>query len=366
MPGDRQVTADPIASRSPEAVRAALEKAEVDPFAVAQILRLHEHARAKTLSLKGAADLIHYSQAVVSEIFSGGYKGNYVRVAKAIDRYFAEAENRRIFGGCRDFARTEIATALWKLFEKTRYSRAIQIVQSPEQLGKSIAAREYAAAHNSGRTLLLKLQPGGNSNPFGVFLRDLAERTGVETQHGKMLDMRMAIRRELEGCDLVIVDEAHLIAHWPDKPVRDFLDYLRVEIHADGARGVVLIATDSDMLTLLQQFRQRTRYNLGQLLGRMANQHTITLRADEIPFDDVRLLVERYFKPRVATLRKLYDLATRPHCGRFIPPRRLTVNVRHLLVGTLGLSAAAAAHAQRAVAYLHGLQPLAESEREAA
>jgi len=315
MQGERQVTGDPIATRSPEDVRAVLEKTEWDQNAIEQIVRLHEIARSEKLSVKELAGLVHYSPAVVSELFNGTYKGNPVRVAKNIERMFSDRENKRIFGGKRDFVRTTIAESLWRIAEKTRYSRAIQIIQSPEQLGKSRALVEYTAQHNSGRTVMLKLQPGGNSNPFGVFLRDLAAAVGVEAAHDKIMDVRMNIRRELAGCDLVILDEFHLIEHWPDKPIRDLLDYLRVEIHNDGQRGVLAVATDSDMMTLLDGFRRRTRYNLGQLMGRMANQHTVTIRADEIPFDDVKLLIERYFKPRAATLRKLFDLACRPHCG---------------------------------------------------
>jgi hypothetical protein len=43
----------------------------------------------------------------------------------------------------------------------------------------------------------------------------------------------------------------------------------------------------------------------------------LELLPDEIPFDDVRALVERYFHPRKATLDKLYDITTRGKLGHF-------------------------------------------------
>jgi hypothetical protein len=89
---------------------------------------------------------------------------------------------------------------------------------------------------------------------------------------------------------------------------------LRIELHQDGKRGVVLIATNSDMLTLIDAFRTRTRYNVGQLLGRMCNQ-VMQLYPDELPIEDVRLICERFGKFRATTIRKLHDLATREHLG---------------------------------------------------
>ncbi len=307
---------DPIADRATETVAAALAQAGVDRDAVEQVCRLHTYAREKQLSVKAVANLTHMSDSSVSQLFAGKYPGNYIQRAAHIRRFFSDAANRRIFGGVRDYVPTETARVLWRIFDRTRYNRRIQIVQSEEQLGKSRAAEQYAVEHNSGRTILLQLAEAGISNPYGVFVRDLAAACSVTVDHVKAIDLRYKILGALDDCDLLILDEFHLVEAWSDKAVRALLDFLRIQLHANGRRGIVLVATNSDVMTLLQSFRTRARYNLGQLIGRMNNE-TLELYAEDVPIDDVRLLVERYYKPGKTTVAKLHDIVTRPKLGHF-------------------------------------------------
>lgn len=318
MPTDRhdQLT-DTLSDRSEADLRARLEEQEVEPYAVEQAVWLLSYARQHSLSIKALAKRVKCSGSVLSQVFNARYPGNYTLRARLFERFRNEEANRELFGGRDDFVKTRIAESLWTIFEKTRYARRIQIIQSPEQLGKSRAALEYTHANNGGHTIMTTLKPGCTSNPTGIFLRDLAIAAGVRSNVGrKIIDVRYDVHDALEVCDLVIVDEFHQVEHWPDRAVRDILDYIRIELFADGQRGVVLIATNSDVLSLLQTFRKRTRYNLGQLLGRMCNE-VLDIAPDEVPVEDVRLLVERYFKPRKSTVEKLHDLATRPRIGHF-------------------------------------------------
>lgn len=307
-----------IKDRTDQAISSALATAglEGDDHAsvLAKLCALRDYARAEDIGLKELAARSRISTSALSQLFAGVYPGSYTGRAQAIDKFLVDLEKIRIFGGRDDFLPLEITRAWWRMFEQTRYNRRIQIVQSPEQLGKSRAAREYTARNNGGRTNMVTLQPGGSSNPFGVFLRDLAAALRLSIDHRKIIDIRYAVRSALAVCDLLILDEVHLIEHWPDKAVRDLLDYVRIELHADGARGVVLIATNSDLVTLLDTFRRRTRYNLGQLLGRMCND-VRTLDPSDVPYADVEALAHRYWRARKATVNKLYDVVTRPRRG---------------------------------------------------
>jgi len=308
------IKGDPIADRTPSQIKHAL--ADKDEQAVALLLKLHQYAQDNRLGLKPLAVRCGIPQGTLSQLFSGAYGGNYSTRCKSIEKFFYDLEKKRIFGGCRDFVATETATSLWTIFEKTRYNRRIQIIQSEEQLGKSIAAREYAKRNNGGRTIMVTLKSGGSSSGFGVFLRDLAIETGVYTQAKKIMDLRYDIREKLSTCDLIIIDELHQLASWPDRIIRSFLEFVRIELHEDGERGIVLIATNHDTMTLLQEFRHRSRYNLGQLLGRMCNE-VLELTPDAIPVKDVVALVGRYFSAKKETINKLYDLITRPKIGHF-------------------------------------------------
>lgn len=312
------VAAIALSARTKPATLAALEEAGVSEFAQGQIWRLVEFAQAakKPMGVSELSEKTKIPQGTLSQLISGKYPGNYDARARRIEQFFYDEENRRLFGGCRDFVQTQVAKSLWHIFDKTRYNRRIQIIQSEEQLGKTRAADEYTHAHNSGRTIMITLKPGGSNNPFGVFMRDLARTLGLSVDHVKAMDLRFEIQDELKACDLIIMDEVHQLEHWPDKAVKDFLDYTRIELHDNGKRGIIWIATNSDVMGLLNAFKSRARYNVGQLLGRMCNQ-ILELYPDEIPLEDVRDLVERYYKPSKATLGKLYDLCCRPKLGHF-------------------------------------------------
>lgn len=307
-----------LVDRNPADLRKALEKAEVSDYAVGQIVWLLDYARANSRSIKTLAiETGISSSGVISQMFNARYPGNYILRARKIEKFRLDQAKRSLFAGRDDFVETTLYKSLAGIFDKTRYARRIQVIQSPEQLGKSRSATEYARANNGGRTVMVTLKPGVTSNPVGVCLRDLAIAAGTkDIRHRQILDIRYDLREALSVCDLVIIDEFHQIEHWSDKAIRDMLDYIRTELHADGERGVALIATNSDVLSLLKAFQRRSRYNLGQLLGRMCNQ-VLDIYPEEIPPEDVAALTERYYKPGKRAMSKLYDLTTRKSLGHF-------------------------------------------------
>ena len=292
--------------------------AENASFVGDQMRWLRDYAKDTHSGMKALAGLVGTSFTVFSQLYSGKYNASPVGTARKIAKFRDNLEKRRIYGGKRDFISTAMSQALWRICEKTRYNRRIQSLQSEEQMQKTRSLSEYTMLNNSGRTAMVTLQKGGTSKPFGIFLRDLAQALGIQDiTHKKVIDLRYKIREKLKLCDLVIIDEFHMVEHWTDQSVGDLLDYLRTQIHSDGERGVLLVATNSDTLTFLNQFKRRSGYNLGQLLGRMRLQ-PLTIHSDDIPFADVELFVKRYLPtPRKATLTKLHDITTRPKLGHF-------------------------------------------------
>lgn len=302
-----------IIGRTDEQIRRDLKDQPEDTIQL--LLKVRDYARKHSLGLKGLAQQTGIPTGTLSQIFSGSYPGDMQNQADRILKFFHDLEMKRVFGGCRDFVETKIAKSLWKLYDKTRYNRRIQIIQSPEQLGKSRAARVYTERNNGGRTVMVTLQPGGTNNGFSLFIRDLADALGYSTDKKKLIEIRLQIKNRLHRCDLLIIDEWHMINTWGDEAIRAMWDYLRIYLHADGERGIILQATNSDVLTQLDNFRKRSRYNVGQLMGRMSSRRVEELHPDDIPLDDVKLLVERYLKARSTTVKKLYDLAIRPRLG---------------------------------------------------
>jgi hypothetical protein len=200
--------------------------------------------------------------------------------------------------------------------ELTRIIRRIQLIESPEQLGKSTVARDYTEKNNGGRTVYVSLGGGSRSGGKADFVWRLADVFEIPYSI-KQREKELRIRHKLEACDLIIVDEAHLMWSWTARSVAEFLDYLRTDLHADGERGVVLIATNNDMMDGLRRFKAETRYNLGQLLGRMRLETMRIDPAEDVQPDDIRLLAARYYKPGARIVNLLTDLARRDGLGHF-------------------------------------------------
>jgi len=303
----------PLADRDPAHIEDAL--AGQDEEVVATALKVHAYIRSEHIGVSKLAHRAGIQSSIISQFFNGSYPGDCAAIAERFEKFFWRLAQRDLYGGIRKFVETRLALYLWSVFEKTRVIRRIQIIQSPEQLGKTRAAREYAARNNSGRTVMVSLS-GGTRSGCGDFIWDLADTLGLPYTI-KMREKRARIKHSLEGCDLLIIDEAHLIWAWHDKAVRDFFDYLRTDIHANGARGVVLIATNSDMLGAVNSFRKSCGYNTGQLLGRMRNETVELDPAGDIVEEDVQALVERYYKPDESSVRKLHEIAQRENLGHF-------------------------------------------------
>lgn len=303
----------PIKDRDPDDIRHALD-GESEPV-IKQFLALHEYARKNRLGISALGHQTSIPGGVLSQCFNHAYSGDYTAVAARIESFFYRLGQKELYGGLRQFVETKLARSLWTIFEKTRIVRRIQIVQSPEQLGKTRAALEYAHRNNSGRTHYCRLS-GGARHGAAEFIWSLSEALGIPYT-AKLREKRIRIRQALEACDLVIIDEAHLIWSWNDASARDFWDYLRTDIFSDGDRGIVLISTNSDMLGNLAKFRRRVGYNIGQLLGRMRNEVIKIDPRDDILESDVALLVGRYYGAGKEALRIVHDYASREQLGHF-------------------------------------------------
>ena len=317
----RDLSGIEIRERSDELIALAADRYGLDgerDEVVSAMVALRDYAREHALGLKSlAARMRGMSMSVISEMYSGAYRGNMVLRAKAIQRFLAGEAKRRNYGGVDQFVETDIARHIWMLCEQTRYTRRIQILQSPEQLGKTRSLEEFAHRNNSGRTVMVTLKQGCGSRPMTMLIRDLAIACGMQSvESAKLFALRYFIREALAVCDLVIFDEFHAIRSWPERDIADLLDFVRVEVNADRKRGVLVCSTNDDVMGLLDWFRRRTRYNLGQLLGRMCNDIR-EIRADEIPGVDVEALVSRYYKPSRKTLAALADVVTREGSGHF-------------------------------------------------
>lgn len=303
-----------IKDRTEEEMRSAL--ASQAPEVVETAIRLWLYARANHLGVSRLAQTIGgIGAGMISQWLNGEYPGDPIAIAERVDKFFWRLDQKEKYGAIRKFVETRLATALWNVFEKTRIVRRIQLVEGPEQVGKSRAALEYYARNNSGRTAYTTLS-GGTKSGVGDFVWRLADNLGIP--YGvKLSEKKLRIRHRLEACDLVVIDEGHLAFTWTDRALAEWLDYIRTDLFDNGARGIVIIATNSDMMDGLGKFQARHKYNLGQTLGRMRHDPMRIDPAEDIVIEDVLALVERYYKPGKAALERLLEVAARDQLGHF-------------------------------------------------
>jgi hypothetical protein len=302
----------PIAEREPEDIRKTLtEKAKQPAEIIQAFVDLQAYAKRTGLGLSALAGQSRISQGVLSPAFNGTYNGNYENVAEKIHAFFRRVKAKEQYGEFRQFVELRLSRYLWRTFEKTSVIRKIQVIESPEQCGKTRAAKEYRELNDR----VIYTEIGGGSN-CGVndFIRGLGEACEISPA-ARLHEIKRRIRNNLESADLVIIDEAHLIWKWTRAAIGQFLDYLRTDVYANGARGVVLIATHEDFFNRLRDFK-RTGYNIGQLLGRMRAE-TIKIDPADITEDDIKMLIGRYYTPGKKTVADLHEIALRPQLGHF-------------------------------------------------
>lgn len=301
-----------IQDRTEEEIRAAVSSH--GPKVEAAAVKLWQYARQHHLGVSRLAQAAGIPAGTMSQWFNGEYPGDSGAIAEKAEKFFWRLDQKEKYGAIRKFVETSLAQALWNVFEKARIVRRIQLVEGPEQVGKSRAAIEYQSRNNSGRTIYMSLS--GGAKTASEFVWRLAEALGIDYSV-KLAEKKLRIRKCLVACDLLIIDEAHLAFSWTDRALADWLDYLRTDIFDNGSRGIVLIATNTDMMQGLGAFKRRSRYNLGQTLGRLRNDPVRIDPAEDIVEADVEALAARYYKPGKAALRELTRVASLDQLGHF-------------------------------------------------
>jgi len=312
-----------LQDRTEEQIRTSLAEVtpELAPEDIDTWVELWRYARAEKIGIGALAHRTGISQPVLSPGFNGAYAdqgGNYREITERIRTFFFRQEQQRLYGGLRAFVTTQLAGTLFHVFDVTRIVRRIQPVEGPEQCGKSRTAEEYTHANNSGRTVRIEISAG--TTGVNQFVWDVADALGLPYSI-KASEKKIRIRHVLEACDLLIIDEAHLVRAWPLKRRIEFWNYVRTDLYANGKRGIVLLFTNepgegSLFVEDLKELKA-AGHNIGQLLGRMRNDIINIDHVEDIPPEDVEAFTARYYRPGKAMLRRLHAAATSQHRGHY-------------------------------------------------
>lgn len=233
---------------------------------------LHAYASQFDLSLRELKELLHYDESTLYRVFTGKYEGNIANVASAIASFKALHESR---GGIKriDYIETSLGKKVWKLCETALLYQRIIFLYGDSQIGKTTALEAYAAAHNHGETIYVRMPEGG-------CLTNLLEQLAVSLRmsgHQKERELRRRIITAFDNRMLLVVDEVHQSFISRGTCAVRSLEFLR-EIYDRSKCGLVLCGTN----VFRQEMQQgRHRKLLEQLSRRCLSEVQLPAQASK-------------------------------------------------------------------------------------
>jgi DNA transposition AAA+ family ATPase len=217
------------------------------------------------VSLKDAADAIHYSNTVLWRVMKGEYEGDVSAVCDAIESYKRICDQRD--GIARQaFVETDTAKRIWKICDAATTYQSIAMIFGDSQTGKTTALKEYARRHNHGATKYIRMPAAAGVQ---MVMRAFADACGISHKCNYEA-MRERVQDAIDENTLVIVDELHQAFNTYQKHARvAVLEVIR-EIHDNSNCGMVLCGTNvareeierGQHKLLLEQLRRRGIFRL--------------------------------------------------------------------------------------------------------
>jgi hypothetical protein len=181
---------------------------------------------------------------------------------------------------------TALGQKVCEVLDYTFYSRGLTLIQGEARLGKSHAARHWAAQH-PGRAPFVEVPP---SNDEASFFRALARGLGI----GNFLQYKVTEIRErvesvlLTGDLLLILDEAHRL--WPQRNLRYGFPSRINWVMAMANHNVPICAIATPQFIEWQKAaEERGQWNSAQLTGRISHFEPLPAELSE---DDLKAVAK--------------------------------------------------------------------------
>ena len=224
---------------------------------------LHSHYYDSGISLAETGRLIGYDGGTISKIFHAKYEGDLAAVVKAITRYRKLVEERASVNRA-PYIETRLYRDIQECCQAALTYQKMAFIYGESQVGKTAALKHYAAKHNHGETIYVRMPAGG---ALGAFTHALAEclRMSVNTN---ITLLQTNILRSVTSRNLLIIDEAHRLFQTRNhgRQSTRTLEFIR-DLYNDGEGcAVVLCGTnvfrenveDRAMEKFLRQFVRRS------------------------------------------------------------------------------------------------------------
>ena len=237
---------------------------------------------------KRVKESIGYDNSTLSRVFRGKYTGSYPAIATAISAFF---DRQAATAAPSEFVRTRIVNTVMNAFNYARANHTGALIIGPSRVGKTVTAREFAAAKDERTKLPLGIyiqaRPSGG---VGALRAAICSRlSGMTKLNPASADTRI-LNSWRRDC-LMIIDEAHrLMGSASGAKCLDYVRWLAEEIGC----GFALLATVRFEDALLE-----SRYMFEQLIGRVEAPIRI---GEEIGPEDWQPIVQQFIP--VADLHK--------------------------------------------------------------
>lgn len=199
---------------------------------------------------------------------------------------------------------TEVSRRVFRALEVAYRTRMCAMVSGESRIGKTEAASCWARMWPGKARLVTVAEDSGKTE----FHECIARALGIEASYGRK-NLKELNNQVLRGqAPMLVFDEAHYLWMNSDKRSKypERISYLRSQL-VDRGHPVVIVATHQEHEEAMNEFKDRTKYNVRQWLGRV--EHTETLPGT-LPVAEFRKLA-KFYLPHVSEpkLRALADMA---------------------------------------------------------
>jgi DNA transposition AAA+ family ATPase len=262
----------------------------------------HQHCLDHKLTWEQACDALGYDRSNVFRILKGTYNpgGTWAKPMDAIVSYKRIAEAR---AGIQknQFAENSISKLIWAGLDYAMANNSITMVIGESRMGKTLAAIEWAARNNHGRSVLITARPVGGTKGLA---RNLCQAIGAN-QNQSLPAMVDSIYRGFNKNRILIVDEAHRLMPGSTRTINPAnLEFLR-DIHDQTGCGLALLAT-----ARFQAALEKGEYQYEQLIGRIG----MPIRLPkQIKRRDTMQIIQQFLPdPSSDTIAKSMEIANAP------------------------------------------------------
>jgi hypothetical protein len=234
--------------------------------------RDHPRSDGRPHAVKGVAERIGVSPSVLSEVFSGKYRGDSDNVLRHIDSFLAEERARVGHHDFRQFTRVELTAHIFGALDEGIRLGMMPCIIAPPGAGKSLHARAYAQDRPATYVVRVEDEPADKHGVSRLLCDALHDHRGVrelaplrDRPHPQRIDSIKSWLRKRRNT-VIIVDEAQKLARSGLEALRDLHDTCGV-----GDRGLpIAFFGDERFQTLIGDARQgRTRGMTEQFSSRI-------------------------------------------------------------------------------------------------